>query len=268
MVGIRQAFILAGGHGTRLGATKEKPKPMYCVPEEGAPLIGQIMDSAFEAGIDNIIFSVNDIREMLTRCVIGCAEKLGTFDARITFAQESLEGSILAATNYLQSDFFLLCSDIYSDIDFRRLAEHHLESGKIVTVAAKVAANFQRASDAGMIDMAERPAGMGKGPRYISKKAQASQEPPLLYRPKLLKNPDRACLVPQYAYDMGCWAMKKEFLQALRQAKKDGKTFEDALIAQFEQGKAAVYIHDGYWFDIGTPEKYKAACEFAKQHQK
>jgi mannose-1-phosphate guanylyltransferase len=237
MVGIRQAFILAGGQGTRLGATKENPKPMYCVPEDGTPLIGRIMDSALEAGIDNMIFSVNDLRAIVTNCVLGCAEKLGTFDARIAFAQESLEGSILAATNYLQSDFLLLCADVYSDIDFRRLAEHHLASGKIVTVAA----NYQRESrDAGMMELGERP-------RYTSKKAYKSR---------------------QGLVDMGCWAMKKEFLQALRQAKKDGKTLEDALIAQFEQGKAAVYVHEGYWFDIGTPEKYKAACEFAKQHQK
>lgn len=67
-----QIFIAAGGKGTRLGhITARTPKSM--VPILGKPIIDRIIDTAVEAGIDQIVVGVDSGKEVIQQHTMGRA---------------------------------------------------------------------------------------------------------------------------------------------------------------------------------------------------
>jgi D-glycero-D-manno-heptose 1,7-bisphosphate phosphatase len=117
---VRQALVLVGGRGTRLGAlTDETPKPMLDVA--GRPFLEYQLDFLRLAGIEEIIFCSGYLAETL-QCHFGDGERFGV---RIRHSIErepaGTGGAVKLAAAQLQELFFVLNGDTIFEADLPRL---------------------------------------------------------------------------------------------------------------------------------------------------
>lgn len=117
-----KAMILAAGRGERMRpATDRMPKPL--LPVAGKPLIVWLLERLVSAGITEMVVNVSHLGAMIE-------DALGdgtAFNARIAYSREidALEtaGGIAAALPLLGDAPFLVANgDVYTDLDFARLA--------------------------------------------------------------------------------------------------------------------------------------------------
>ena len=57
---------------------------------------------------------------------------------------------------------------------------------------------------------------------------------------------------------MGIYVVRREVLDFIPH---DYFDFPALASKVFELKKALIYLHNGYWYDLGTPEEYKKVCE-------
>lgn len=120
---IRQAVILCGGAGTRLGnLTKDTPKPM--LPVGGRPFIEHLMQEVTRYGISEIILLTGYLGEQFDQydgttinhaCVRVCreTEPLGTW------------GGVVAAKDLLEPWFLLMNGDSWLDYNLTHMLTQH-----------------------------------------------------------------------------------------------------------------------------------------------
>lgn len=124
---IRQAFILAGGLGTRLGSlTKETPKPLLEVG--GIPFLEYVLLELKRFGISRFVIGIGYLSETIRDC-LGNGEKFGV---HIEYSQEDSPlgtGGALKHAAHLLDDFFLVLNgDSLAELDYT-LFSSVLESG-------------------------------------------------------------------------------------------------------------------------------------------
>jgi NDP-sugar pyrophosphorylase family protein len=117
---IRQALILVGGLGTRLGKlTALNPKPMLLVAER--PFVEYLVTNLKRHGINKIVFSTGY-----------CSDKVmnffgdgSSYGIDISYVVElnplGTGGAILNAKEYLDSEFFVINGDSLFDINYAKL---------------------------------------------------------------------------------------------------------------------------------------------------
>lgn len=118
---LKQALILAGGLGTRLGEkSKDCPKPMQLINQE--PFLNNIIWNLKRHDITDIILSIGYLPERFK-------EYYGTgqnFDVKIRFVQEDkpagTAGAIKLCESFLDDYFLLMNGDTLFDINFHDLA--------------------------------------------------------------------------------------------------------------------------------------------------
>lgn len=138
--GIRTAFVLGAGLGTRLRPlTEHRPKPL--VPVAGRPLIAWCFDHLIAAGIERFVVNTHYLPKAFDRffpTVNGA-----TYNGRpVTFVHEPdlLEtgGGILNAAKAIGDEPFLVCSgDVLTTLDIGRLIDVHLATEAVATLAAR-----------------------------------------------------------------------------------------------------------------------------------
>lgn len=114
---IKQALILAGGLGTRLGAiTQEVPKPMVSVGPK--PFLEHLMRHLSQQGITDFVLCIGYLAEKIQNH-FGDGKSFG-WNIQYTVEKELLGtgGAIKKASSLLQEHFLVISGDNYLELDY------------------------------------------------------------------------------------------------------------------------------------------------------
>ena len=134
---IRQAVILAGGKGTRLGAiTQAIPKPMLPIAGE-RPFLDYLIEMIERHGYEDIVLLAGYLGEVLEAAYDG--RRVG--DARIRVFREKAPlgtaGALTVARQTLEPSFLMMNGDAFFDINLRALEQASHHDGTMATLALR-----------------------------------------------------------------------------------------------------------------------------------
>jgi mannose-1-phosphate guanylyltransferase len=238
-----QALVLVGGEGTRLRPlTLTRPKP--ALPLVDRPFIRYMVDWLRGHGVSEVVmacgFGADPLREVL-----------GDGDGqrpRIRYIEESeplgTAGPLrLAADEGLLEDRFLMVNgDLLSDLDLAALVRGHSQRGAVATLALSP---VEDPSAYGLVRRAGGPSAPGASP--------ASDEGEVL---GFLEKPDPG-QIDTDEVSAGAYVLERDLVELIppgRMVSIEREVFP-RLVGQ------GLYGHrlEGYWMDIGTPERYLQA---------
>lgn len=238
-----QALVLVGGEGTRLRPlTLTRPKP--ALPLVDRPFIRYIVDWLARHGVSEVVmacgFGADPLREILGEG--------GGQAPRIRYVEESeplgTAGPLrLAADEGLLEDRFLVLNgDLLSDLDLAALIRGHSERGDLATLALSP---VEDPSAYGLVRRAGGPSVPGASP--------ASDEGEVL---EFLEKPDPG-QIDTDEVSAGAYVLERDVIDLIPPGKMVSIEREvfPRLVGQ------GLYGHrlEGYWMDIGTPERYLQA---------
>jgi D,D-heptose 1,7-bisphosphate phosphatase len=223
----RQAAVLVGGRGTRLGAlTDTTPKPL--LPVGGRPFLDWLLDEIARHGIDEILLLAGY-----------AAEQFAPYDgalhrgARVAVLREAAPlgtgGALAFARDRLDERFLLLNGDTRFDVNLLGLALHH-PPGALATLALRRTAPGARfgtvsLSGGGMVaGFAPRPEGDA---------------------------------VPDGPINGGIYLMQRALLDRVGEGPCSLEA--DILPGLAREGRLAAMVTDAAFLDIGVPEDFAAA---------
>ncbi|GIK76938.1 MAG: hypothetical protein BroJett022_06280 [Actinomycetes bacterium] len=225
-----QALILVGGHGTRLRpVTLTVPKPV--IPLVDRPFLRYMIDWLARHGVDDVVmacgFRTDDIRD-----VLGDG---GPDGPRLRYVEEpeprGTAGAIKFAEDLLDDTFFALNGDVLTDLDLTALWQRHESSGARATLALYPVAD---------------PTAYGLVRRTPDGEITG-----------FLEKPDPADIDTDEV-SAGAYVLEKEILELV----PGGVDFSiERSVFPGLVGKGLYSRRlEGYWMDIGTPERYLDAC--------
>jgi len=225
-----QALILVGGHGTRLRpVTLTLPKPI--IPLVDRPFLRYMIDWLGRHGVDDVVmacgFRPDDIRDVLGDGAPG--------GPRLRYVEEpeprGTAGAIKFAEDLLEDRFFALNGDVLTDLDLTALLEQHESSGARATLALYP---VEDPSNYGLVR--RRPDGEITG---------------------FLEKPDPADIDTDEV-SAGAYVLEKDVLDLV----PPGMDYSIERSVFPELIGKGLFSHrlEGYWMDIGTPERYLDAC--------
>ena len=134
---IRQAVILAGGKGTRLGAITETiPKPMLPIAGD-RPFLDYLLEMIERHGYQDILLLGGYLGEVLEAAYDG--RRIG--DATIRVLRETVPlgtaGALTIARESLDPRFLMMNGDAFFDINLRALEQASHQSGAMATLALR-----------------------------------------------------------------------------------------------------------------------------------
>jgi len=130
---IKQAVILAGGRGTRLGTlTDNLPKPM--IPINRKPFLEYLIDLLKENGIEEVILLLGYLPEKINK-YFGNGSKFG-INIKYSIGDVSFETGkrIKNAEGLLDDTFLLMYCDNYWPLNLKKLVKYHDEHNVLTTV--------------------------------------------------------------------------------------------------------------------------------------
>jgi D-glycero-alpha-D-manno-heptose 1-phosphate guanylyltransferase len=140
---IKEALILAGGFGTRLGhLTKDTPKPMIEI--NGRPFLEYVLNFLILQRIENVVLSVGYKNEKI-KADFGNNYK--GLDIKYVIEKNPLGtgGAIVKSTQFVEEDaFFALNGDTFFNISFSSLEDFHRSRNSQITLALKEIKNTER----------------------------------------------------------------------------------------------------------------------------
>ncbi len=134
MSGIKKAFVLAGGHGTRLRPfTYEIPKPL--LPVKGRPVLEYNLENLKVYGVEEVVLGVG-YKADLIREYFGDGSKLG-LKVDYSLEEEPLgtAGALKLAESFFDSAFFMCNGDEVKDINYSLMQELHEKNRATATLA-------------------------------------------------------------------------------------------------------------------------------------
>lgn len=263
-----KAMIFAAGMGSRLGkVTATIPKAM--VEINGTTLLHNAVRICTDAGFDDIIVNVHHHAEMLFAEV----DRLRGMGYRITISDERdqlLEtgGGLYKARHFFDNEPFLIYNaDIMTDMSIKELYKSHIKNTSLATLLVR-----------------NRPGNrfflVDKEGILMGWRNKQTGEEILVKRNKLLKgtfsqenivDEDEESIkanLSEIAF-CGIHMVSPEIFQYMDEGKYSFTPLYLKLAS--EHYIRTVTCNDGYWFDIGTPEKIEEATLFFKnfeqQHQ-
>lgn len=223
-----KAVILAGGEGTRLRPlTLSTPKPV--APVVDRPFLGHQLDLLAGAGVSEVIFSVAYHPERV-EAVFGDGSAFGV---RIRYAVEEVPlgtgGAVKNAESLLDERVLVLNGDILADLDLGAVVARHEAQGAAATIVLTPVSN---------------PAAYGLVETDLEGRVLRFVEKP---EPEQIRS---------NTINAGIYILETRVLELMPPGEKHSieRQFFPALLARGDRVLGPV--HDGYWIDIGTPEKY------------
>jgi mannose-1-phosphate guanylyltransferase len=225
-----QALILVGGHGTRLRpVTLTLPKPV--IPLVDRPFLMYMIDWLARHGVDDIVMACGFLPDGI-RAVLGDGVPGGP---RLRYVEEpeprGTAGAIKFAEDLLEDRFFALNGDVLTDLDLTALHELHEGSGARATLA---------------LYPVEDPSAYG----LVRRKPDGEIT-------EFLEKPNPA-EIDTDEISAGAYVLEKEILD-LVPAGQDVALERDVFPKLVGNGLFSRRL-EGYWMDIGTPERYLDAC--------
>lgn len=221
-----QALILAGGEGTRLRPlTSTVPKPV--VPLVDRPFIRFMLDWLRSHGVEDVVMSCGHLASGV-RNVLGDGSALGI---TLRYVEEprpmGTGGALKYAEPLLEGRFLMLNGDVLTDMDLTAQIAQHERTGARATLALTPvedpsAYGLVRTRDGGEVtEFVEKPAPDQIDTRNIS---------------------------------AGAYVLERSVLELL-EADEPASIERDVFPRLVGDGLYG-YVSDGYWLDIGTPERY------------
>jgi mannose-1-phosphate guanylyltransferase len=224
-----QALILAGGEGTRLRPlTSTIPKPV--VPLANRPHLAFMIDWLRRHGVDEVILSCGFMADGVRR-VLGEGQDLGV---RIRYVEEpeplGTGGALRYAGDLLQERFLMLNGDVLSDLDLTAQLARHEATGATATLA---------------LYPVEDPSMYG----LVRLNDDAS------VREFLEKPSSDADELDSNLINAGAYVLERSVLDDMAPPGTNSSIERDVFPKLVERGLYG-FIGEGYWLDIGTPERY------------
>lgn len=135
MVRVMKAVVLAGGRGTRLlPLTVYRPKPM--IPFFNRPLMEYIVQKLAKTGVDEIYVLVGYLKERIME-YFGDGSKWGL---EIHYSDKDnvklgTAGATKKVAREMDEAFFVVSSDVLTNLDLKALYDYHHEKKALATVA-------------------------------------------------------------------------------------------------------------------------------------
>jgi mannose-1-phosphate guanylyltransferase len=221
-----QALILAGGEGTRLRPlTYTTPKPV--MPLAGRPFLSFMLGWAHSHGVDEVILSCgfmsDDVKRVLGDIYDGMRlryvveeEPLGTAGP----VRLALDEGVLA------DRLIVLNGDVLTDIDLSAELAQHTETGARATLA---------------LYPVDDTASYGVVPTDADGRVEAFLE----------KSEGEA---PTNRINAGAYVIEREVIESIPAGRP--VSFEREVFPAMVGDGLYGYLAEGYWIDIGTPERY------------
>ena len=223
-----QALILAGGAGTRLRPlTYTVPKPV--LPLVGRPHVAFVIDWLVGHGVEDVIVSCGFLAE-------GMRNALAELEpgVRIRYAEEpdarGTAGAIRFAEEMLAERFLVLNGDVLCDLDLTALISQHERTGARATIA---------------LYPVQDPTGYGLVHRKDDGEITEFLEKP---------EPDQ---IDTDEINAGAYLLERSVLDWIPPDKAvsiEREVFPELI----GDGLYGIRL-DGYWIDIGTPERFLEA---------
>jgi dTDP-glucose pyrophosphorylase/histidinol phosphatase-like enzyme len=220
---IRQAVILVGGKGTRLGAiTQSIPKPMLPIAS-GRPFLDYLLEMIERHGYEDILLLAGHLGEVLEAAYDG--RRIG--GATIRVLQEPIPlgtgGALTAAREALDPRFLMMNGDAFFDINLRALEQASLQGGAMATLALR---SVPDASRYGRV--------IEEQGRVVAFLEKDSNRP----GPGIING--------------GVYVLKREILDLVHDLPCSLE--QDVFPTLVERGQILGREFDGYFLDIGLPE--------------
>ncbi len=229
-----QALILAGGQGTRLRPlTLTTPKP--ALPLAGRPFLTFMLDWLAGHGVDEAILSCGFLAEEVA-AVLG--DRHGTVRLRYVTEPEPLgtAGPLRLALDQdgLEEQVLVVNGDVLTDIDLGAQLDFHRRAGALATLALVA---VEDTSAYGLVPTA--PDGEVEG--FLEKvDAGASADP-----------------APTDRVNAGAYVLERSVAELVPPGR--AVSFEREIFPSLVGKGLFGHLDEGYWIDIGTPERYLEA---------
>ncbi len=225
-----QALILVGGEGTRLRPlTSTMPKPV--VPLVDRPFISYMLEWLRGHGVDSVILSCGFMAEGV-RTVLGDGEALGL---RLSYLEEpeplGTGGALKFAEELLEERFFMLNGDVLTDIDLTAQLQAHEQAGARATLA--------------LIGV-EDPSAYGLVRRHEDGSVKQFVEKP---------GPEQ---IDTNLINAGAYILERDVLDGMGPVGTKISIEREVFPVLVGHGLYG-FECDGYWLDIGTPQRYLQA---------
>jgi mannose-1-phosphate guanylyltransferase len=224
-----QALVLAGGEGTRLRPlTHTVPKPV--MPLAGRPFLTFMLDWLRGHGVDDVLLSCGFLAHAVEE-VLGDAYE----GMRLRYVHEDeplgTAGPVrLAADERLLDDrLFILNGDVLTDMDLTAQLAFHQEKNAAATLA---------------LIAVEDTASYGVVPTAVDGAVEEFLE----------KSPGPA---PTNRINAGAYVIEREVVERIAAGR--AVSFEREIFPELVGSGLYGFMSEGYWIDIGTPERYLEA---------
>ncbi len=225
-----QALILVGGEGTRLRPlTSTMPKPV--VPLVNRPFMTFMLEWLRSHGVDDVIMSCGFMAHGM-RDVLGDGSQLGL---RVRYLEEpkplGTGGALKFAEELLAQRFFMLNGDVLTDIDLSAQLVQHERTGARATLALigvddpSAYGLVRRNDDLSVREFVEKP-----GPEQIDTNL----------------------------INAGAYIIERDVVDEMAPAGTN-ISIEREVFPKLVSAGLFGYEADGYWLDIGTPDRYLQA---------
>jgi NDP-sugar pyrophosphorylase family protein len=219
----RQAVLLAGGRGTRLGSlARTTPKPL--LPVQGVPVIERMIGQLHEAGVERCTVVTCHLADVI-ESRLGDGRHLGV---SIDYLREPFPLGTAGCLGLLPKpdhSFYLVNADLVTDLCFVTFAERHDRSKAAATVAVR---RHQTPIEYGLVEFDAE----GRLTSYREKP------------------------VHEGFIGMGMYCLTPKVCELV--AKNEAITMPEVLDRLMAAGETVqCHRHDGIWCDIGRPADYE-----------
>ena len=221
-----QALILAGGEGTRLRPlTSTVPKPV--IPLVDRPFVRFMLDWLRGHGVDDVVMSCGHLASGV-RNVLGDGSAFGI---RLRYMEEreplGTGGALKFAEPLLDERFMMLNGDVLTDLDLTGQLTQHERTAAVATLALTP---VEDPSAYGLV----RTDGDGAVTEFVEK-----------------PSPDQ---VDTANISAGVYVLERRVLDLLEPDQP--ASIERDVFPRLVGDGLYGCVSDGYWLDIGTPERY------------
>ncbi len=227
-----QAIVLVGGEGTRLRPlTSDVPKPAVTLVDR--PFLAYAIEWLAAHGVSEVVLACGFLPEVLREALVDEEERAGV---RITYVAEpkplGTAGAIRFAAEAigerLEDRFFALNGDVLADLDLSALMRVHRQRGARATIGLHP---VEDSSAYGLVRCDEE----GKVLEFVEKTGRA---------------------VPG-EINAGAYVLERSVLDLIPAGQ--AVSIEREVFPRLAGDGLSALVLDGYWMDIGTPERYLQA---------